>query len=134
MIKNIPNDEIQIEFARSSGPGGQNVNKVESKVTVRWNVNASPSFSVIEKERINSLLQNRINKDGELVVSSEEERSQSQNRERVIARLQELISSAIIPPKIRRKTKPSLRQKEKRLEAKRQRSEKKSTRHNPITQ
>ncbi|MBU1126538.1 aminoacyl-tRNA hydrolase [Patescibacteria group bacterium] len=124
----IPEEELYIEFARSGGPGGQKVNKTESKVTVRWNINASTAFSAIQKTRVHRLLGNRINKDGELAVTAEEERSQHQNRERAIARLQELVAAAIIPPKVRRKTKPSRAQKEKRLQEKKQQSEKKALR------
>ena len=130
-MKIIPEEELIIEFARSGGPGGQNVNKVESKATIRWNVNISPIYSNEEKERIHNLLSNRINKSGELVVSSEEERSQHQNRERATARLQEMVAGAIIPPKIRKKTKPSRAARERRLEEKHHQSKKKASRRTP---
>lgn len=124
----IPEDEIHIDFAKSGGPGGQKVNKTESKVIVRWYVNGSSVFSDEEKIRIHDLLGNRINQDGELVIIADEERSQHQNRERAIARLQEMVAGAIIPPKTRKPTKPSRAQKEKRLEEKRKQSQKKALR------
>ena len=130
-MKIIPEEELVIEFAKSGGPGGQNVNKVESKATVRWNVDASRNYSDAEKTRIHKLLSNRINKSGELVVSSEEERSQHQNRERATTRLQEMVAGAIIPPKIRKKTKPSRAARERRLEQKHKQSKKKASRRTP---
>ncbi len=128
----IPEDEIKIEFARSSGPGGQKVNKTESKVTARWPIDTSQSFSDKQKNRIHELLGNRINQDGELIVTSEEERSQHQNRLRAIERLRNFVAAAIIPPKVRRATKPSKAQKERRLEEKKKKSEKKALRRKII--
>lgn len=127
-MKKIPEDEIQVDFAKSGGPGGQKVNKTESKVIAHWYINGSNTFSDEEKKRIHNLLGNRINQDGEIFVSADEERSQHQNRERAISRLQEMVAGAIIPPKVRKSTKPSYTQKKKRLEEKRKQSQKKALR------
>lgn len=132
MINNlIPDSELVIDFARSGGPGGQNVNKVESKVIVRWNVEESGAFSDVEKKMIYERLSNRINKDLELFIDCDEERSQLRNREIAIRKINELVGGAIIPPKVRKKTRPSRSQKEKRLEDKKRVGEKKRMRKNP---
>ena len=127
----IPEEELMFEFARSGGPGGQKVNKTETKVTVRWNVDKSKAFDDVQKARIRDLLHHRINKHGELMLSSEEERSQIRNRQIVIERLNEMVGGAIIPPKVRKPTKPSRAAREKRLEGKKRVSQKKASRKRP---
>ena len=87
----IPYDEIHIDFVRASGPGGQNVNKTATKAQLRWRVGTSRVFSPQEKERIRARLQNRINNNDEIVLSSSAERSQGQNKETVVVRLQQLV-------------------------------------------
>ncbi|MFH2018748.1 MAG: alternative ribosome rescue aminoacyl-tRNA hydrolase ArfB, partial [bacterium] len=94
-------------FARSSGAGGQNVNKTSTKAIVRWSVGRSRVLSPEEKARVRAKLANRINNYDEVVVMSEEERSQPQNRARAIARLQSLVSQALRVPKKRRPTRPT---------------------------
>lgn len=118
----IPDQELQFDFARSGGPGGQNVNKVESKVILRWNVGSSIIFSAEEKERIRKKLANRLNNNDEIVLQSDEERSQIQNKERAIERLNILVSEAILVPKKRRATRPTHSAKLKRLETKKKHS------------
>jgi len=124
----VPESEISEQFSRSSGKGGQNVNKLSTKAEVRWNVDESKSFSREEKEKIKKVLINKINKEGNLIVVSQEERSQLQNRERAIERLNNLVKSALILKKKRKTTKPTKASKERRLQSKKRLSEKKKLR------
>ncbi len=124
----VPESEITEKFSRSGGKGGQNVNKLSTKVEVRWNVDASSAFTSEEKERIKEILGNRINKEGDLIIFAQEERSQKQNRERAIERLNNLVSAAIIPEKERIATKPTQSSKERRLDEKKHQGEKKKWR------
>lgn len=124
----IPEDEIEFQFSRSSGKGGQNVNKVETKVEVRFNIVQSKAFSDEEKEKIKKSLVNRITKEGNLIVVSEEERSQLENRRIALERLNEMIKKALKPEEERISTKPSKSIKERRLKEKKIISEKKKLR------
>lgn len=126
----IPPAEYTIEFARSGGPGGQNVNKVSSKAQLRWNVGASTVLSDEQKTRVREALKNRLTNEDEILVMAEDERSQAQNREQVIARFQELITQALHVPKKRRPTKPTRNSKEKRLQSKKIISARKKLRQN----
>jgi len=118
----------QAAFSRSGGPGGQNVNKVNTKVTLRLRLNELNGLSEIELERVKMLLANRITTEGEIVITSDEERSQRINLERAYFRLESLIVAAARLPKIRKPTKPSRAAKEKRLETKRRQGMKKAER------
>lgn len=126
----IPASEYTIEFARSGGPGGQNVNKVSSKAQLRWNVGTSTVLSDEQKARVRVVLKNRLTNEDEILVMAEDERSQAQNREQVIERLQELITQALHVPKKRRPTKPTRSSKEKRLQSKKIISARKKLRQN----
>ncbi len=120
--------EILLSYSRSSGPGGQNVNKVNTRVELRFNVLTSECLSIQEKELILKKIINKINKEGELIIVSQSERSQLRNREKVNEKFYLLLSRALTPPKKRKATSPTKASREKRLESKRMNSEKKQIR------
>lgn len=124
----IPPSEIRVSFARSSGAGGQNVNKTSTKVILHWPIGQSRVLTEEEKMRVRMKLTNRINNDDEVVLMSEEERSQLQNRESAVLRLQELVSQALYVPKKRRPTRPTRGSKLRRLESKKMHSQVKAGR------
>lgn len=119
--------ELQFETSRSSGKGGQHVNKTESRVTAVFDLHKSEVFSNPEKERMSLNLRNRL-QNGVLRVSSQESRSQFRNIEIATQRLLELLDQAMFVPKVRKKKSVSKAQKESRLKQKKQHSEKKSFR------
>ena len=120
--------ELTYKTSRSSGAGGQNVNKVETAVTVLWNVQGSQFFNEQEKTLIAEKLKNRINQEGVLQLSVSESRTQLQNKKNATEKILELVNQSLIVPKKRLKTKPSKSQVEKRIKAKKQISEKKENR------
>ncbi len=120
--------ELTYKTSRSSGAGGQNVNKVETAVTVLWNVQGSQFFNEQEKTLIAEKLKNRINQEGVLQLSVSESRTQLQNKKIATEKILELVNQSLIVPKKRLKTKPSKSQVEKRIKAKKQISEKKENR------
>jgi ribosome-associated protein len=124
----IPEEELTFTASRSGGPGGQHVNKVSTKIILKFDVLNSPSLSEEDKELIAGRLGNRIDKDGFLSVASQSTRSQLSNRELAIERFVELLQTALkrLPP--RKKTRVSRAAKERRLEEKKQRSTLKSRR------
>ncbi|MEK7213363.1 MAG: alternative ribosome rescue aminoacyl-tRNA hydrolase ArfB [Patescibacteria group bacterium] len=124
----IPKNELKMDFARSSGPGGQNVNKTSSKVQLRWNILFSRALSPEQKWRLQNNLRNKITKEGEILISAEDERSQYANRAKALKRLNEMVSKALSAPKKRRPTRPTKAAKIKRLESKKKRSAIKKTR------
>jgi len=113
----------ELEYARSGGPGGQNVNKVNSKAVARIALAAVEGLSEAERERAARLLASRLTLAGELLVMADEERDQPRNREAALARLAALVIGAARLPKKRRPTRPTRASKERRLESKRIRSE-----------
>jgi ribosome-associated protein len=124
----IPLSEVSFRTSRSGGPGGQNVNKVETKVEILFDVMGSTSLTNVQRSMILERLKSRIDTDGILRVTSQRSRSQYQNREFAIERFVELIRGALKPKKARIHTKPSKAAKKNRLLAKRHLSEKKRLR------
>lgn len=127
----IDEAELDYEFARSSGPGGQNVNKVETKVTLRFDVGRSRSLTDRQKERVFEQLASRITRDGVLRVTSQRHRTREANRHAAIARFIELVDDALTERADRKPTKVSRAAKRRRLENKRRRSQKKALRKPP---
>jgi len=117
----IPDEEFEWKFIRSSGPGGQNVNKVASAVQLRFLLPRNVSLPVAARNRLRRLAGQRLIDDGSILISARSERSQEQNRRDALERLAELIRAALIEPKIRKKTRPTLGSKERRIESKKRR-------------
>lgn len=124
----IPLDELEFTFVRSSGPGGQNVNKVSSKAVLRWRVTESPSLPAAVRERFIAKYGSRLTKDGELLLTSQRYRDQQRNVEDCLERLRVMLLEVATPPKKRRPTKPTRGSKERRLQEKRQTGERKKQR------
>ena len=126
----IDEGELQFEYIRASGPGGQNVNKVATAVQLRFDINAS-SLPGPVKQRLSKLAGNKVTNNGILIIEAKKYRTQEQNREDAIRRFVELAHKSTIKPKNRIKTKPTKSSREKRIKAKKQRGEIKKNRQNP---
>ncbi len=123
----IPPEELEWSAVRAQGAGGQNVNKVSSAVHLRFDVGAS-SLPDDVKQRLLALADQRITRDGVLVIKAQAHRSQALNRDDALQRLHELIDSVALPPRLRRATKPTFASKQRRLEGKQVRARIKATR------
>ncbi len=127
----IPHEEFEFEHSRSSGPGGQNVNKVNSKVGLRWRIQDSPSLPDDVRQRFQVQFASRLLNDGSLLIVCEKSRSQLLNRVGCLEQLSNMLTEVAIPPKRRRLTKPTRGSKVRRLDEKRQRSDTKRMRGSP---
>jgi len=127
----IDDDELNFTWSRSSGPGGQHVNKVETRATLWFDVAGSPSLSEAQRERVMQKLPTRITREGRLRVVSQRHRSRRANREAAVGRFVELMREALARPRPRTKTRVPKSVKRRRLEQKRRRSEIKRSRSRP---
>jgi len=130
-VISISEDEIHLEFVRSSGPGGQKVNKVATAVQLRFNVATSASLAEDVRRRLMRQAGRRVTEDGELIIDARRYRTQKRNRDDAIQRLVAMIRKAAQRPRIRRKTAPTAASRRKRLASKRRRSDTKRLRRPP---
>lgn len=127
----IPASEFEWSFARSGGPGGQNVNKVNTKALLRWDLNATESLPADVMERFRKNCRRRITSEGEFLITSQRFRDQAKNVQDCLDKLRDLLAAAAVKPKVRKKTKPSRASKERRLRNKREHADKKKQRKRP---
>jgi ribosome-associated protein len=124
----VPARDLSWSASRASGPGGQNVNKVATRVTLRFNLRGTDALTRTQKSRLRKLAGKRIDSQGSLMINAQAERSQRQNLERARDGLRKLIRKALVPPKRRVATKPTRASKRRRLDDKRRRGEQKRAR------
>ncbi|RXG31317.1 alternative ribosome rescue aminoacyl-tRNA hydrolase ArfB [Leeuwenhoekiella palythoae] len=123
--------ECDFKAVRSSGPGGQHVNKTSTKVILHWSLKDSNVFSEEEKERLFKRLKSKLTSDDQLVLSYDQSRSQHKNKDEVFKNLVRLLENGLLKPKRRKKTKPTLASKKRRLDSKKRNAEKKANRKPP---
>ena len=127
----IDPDELEFSYSRSSGPGGQHVNKVESRVTLRFDIAICDGLTGAQKRRLQDVLRTRINRDGVLVLHCQAHRSQARNRTVLLERFREMLAEALRPRKPRRKTRPGRAARERRMSAKKRKADIKRGRKRP---
>jgi len=127
----IPEEELRLTFVRSSGPGGQNVNKVNTKAALRWAATRNESLPEAWRNRFLAEFAHRITNSGDIILTCDRHRDQTQNREAALARLRAMLLSVARPPKRRKPTKPSRAAKQRRLDEKKRRGETKRQRRDP---
>lgn len=127
----IPHDQFEFSFVRSGGPGGQNVNKVNSKALLRWRVTEAPGLPEDVRERFLNKFASRISNDGDLIVTSQKFRDQASNIDDCLQKLREMLIAVATAPKKRRPTRATLASKRVRLEGKRKKSAIKQSRRTP---
>jgi ribosome-associated protein len=130
----IPQDEIELSFSPSSGPGGQHANRSATRVDLQWNVESSRALGPRQKERVRARLLHRIDSAGNLRLSSDTHRSQLRNRQEVIRRLHDLVAEAVVVPRKRVPTAASRGSVERRIRGKKRRSETKKLRRRPTSE
>ena len=129
----LPATELEVRTSRSSGPGGQNVNKVSTRVELRFDLAGSGALTPEEKERVRAELGARVTRDGILRVVAQQSRSQSQNVAAARERLAELLAAALRPRPVRRRTRPTVSSRRARTDEKRRRSAQKRDRRRPAS-
>lgn len=127
----IPEGEIHWQFARSGGPGGQNVNKVNSKAILRWEIHRNQTLPAAALQRLKTAAENRINNDGDLILSCDEYRDQPKNIARCESKLRALVLQSLHTPRVRKATKPTYSSTRRRLDSKKRTAEKKAGRKSP---
>ena len=125
----VPEAAIETKAVRASGPGGQNVNKLATKIQMRVDLDRILGLDGVDLVRIREFLKSRLDAEGRLLVMSQETRDQARNREDCAAKVRELIQAALVRPKLRRRTKPTWASKERRVQSKRHHAERLRQRH-----
>jgi ribosome-associated protein len=128
----IPEHELEITTSRAGGPGGQHVNKTDSRITVRWNIPNTQALDEVQKERVIANLQSRLTTEGDLIIHNSESRSQQTNKENALNQLAGIVRKALHVPKKRRPTRMSKSAKAKRVDAKTHRGDIKKMRSGKI--
>lgn len=121
-IKGVPFSELHFEYTRSSGSGGQHINKTNTAAILRWNALVTHAFSSEVKELLLNRLEAKLTNSGDLLIRSEDSRDQEMNKKHCLEKFEQILSAALFVPKKRKKTKPSKSAREKRLKSKKQHS------------
>ena len=122
-VASIPEQDLQFQFVRASGPGGQNVNKVATAAQLRFDLAGTQALAAPVKARLRAIAGNRVNAEGALLIMARNHRTQEGNRRAALSRLEELIARASVEPKKRHATRPTLGSRQRRLDNKRERKQ-----------